>query len=52
MKDILNIRSEFTNVHNEEKNETIQIFLGGGNIEPEEFFTYLTTILIELDPLK
>ena len=52
VKDILNIRLEFTNVHKEEKNETIQIFLGGGYIEPEEFFTYLTTILIELDPLE
>ena len=29
MKDILNIRSEFTNVHKEEKNETIQNFWEG-----------------------
>ena len=51
VKDMLNIRSKFTNVKEEEKGEVVQIFFISDFIESEEFFTYLTTILIELDPL-
>ena len=51
VKDMLNIRSKFTNFKEEEKGEVVQNFLISDFIESEEFFTYLTTILIELDPL-
>ena len=51
VKDMLNIRSKFTNVKEEEKGEVVQTFFISDFVESEEFFTYLTTILIELDPL-
>ena len=53
-KDILNIRSEITNDKNENKEEKvniIRIHTVDDYIKAEDFFTYLTTILIELDPL-
>ena len=52
VKDMLNIRSKFTNVKEEEKGEVVHFFfLISDFIKSEEFFTYLTSILIELDPL-
>ena len=51
MKDVLNIRSEFTTTKQEGKYTFFDERRGHILDYDDQFFTYLATILIELDPL-
>ena len=50
-KDIINIRTEFSTIPLAERNTTMEVGNYNLGFLDDEFFTYLATVLIELDPL-